>query len=225
MRRAISRSRHLALTMPAQLKPADRPPTAADLEEEAAWTTLVTDQLTTVRKSAENWRTGLAAIVSVITASWVIKGPADVQSLERPASYGVGILLALGLASAIFGAWMCITAANGKPSLVTRDEIHTLGGISGFSLSRAKAAARQLRLAQGATVLALVLLASSIGLTWYGPRATSVSLDVERRNLPSVCGTLVAFRDGYVDLKPPGALTMRIRLDDIIGLRGVSTCP
>ncbi|MGH8563936.1 MAG: hypothetical protein ACREXW_07535 [Gammaproteobacteria bacterium] len=60
----------------------------------------------------------------------------------------------------------------------------------------------KLRLAQAATVVTLLLLAAAVGLTWYGPRSTSVTLEVERKSLPNVCGKLASSADGYMDIEP-----------------------
>lgn len=208
-----------------KLVPADGLPSELDLDDEAAWQVLVTGQLDRVRKSAENWRNGLAAVASLITASWVIKGPSDIQGLDRPFAYAAGALFLAGLALACYGMWMCIVAANGTLSVITREQVHRLGGVTGFNLHLAGNSVSKLRIAQLASIAALLAIAASVVVTWYGPRNTSVMLEAKRKSQPTVCGTFVESAAGYIDLRPATSPAVRIRLDDLSTVRAVTSCP
>lgn len=225
MRGTFPRPRDLALAMPVQLQPPVGLPTASASAEEEAWSSLVATQLTDVRKTAENWRNGLAALIGLITAFSVIKGPDDVSGLDRQAAYAVGLLLLLALACAAFGAWNSLNAAYGTPSTITRESFRNLGGINGYRLDLAGKTAFRLGLAKGATVLTLILLAAAVGVTWYGPRSISVLLDVERKSLPSVCGKLVSSGDGHMDIKPPSAEAVRVPMTDLVKVSAAGDCP
>jgi hypothetical protein len=81
--------------MPVRLQPAAGLPTPFSIAEDQAFSTLVSTQLDSVRKSAENWRNGLVAMAGLIAAFSIIKGPSDVAGLAHGVAYGVGILLIL----------------------------------------------------------------------------------------------------------------------------------
>ena len=215
----------MALAMPVHLKPPTGLPTPAAFAEEDAWSSLVATQLTDMRKTAENWRNGLVAMIGLITAFSVIKGPDQVNGLDQWAAYAVGLFLFLALACAAFGAWMSLAAAYGTPSVITREAVRKFGGITGYKLELARKAVSKLRLAQAATLATLLLLAVAVGLTWYGPRSTSVILEVERKSLPNVCGKLVSSEDGYMDIKPSASEAIRVSMMDIVKVRVVEECP
>jgi hypothetical protein len=211
--------------MPVQLKPPVGLPTASSLTEDEAWSSLVSNQLADVRKTAENWRNGLVALIGLIATFSVIKGSSDVNSLARWAAYLVGVLLVLALLCAVVGAWKSLATAYGTPSLVTREAFRALGGLNGFRLDLATKTADNLRLAQVATILTLALLATAVGLTWYGPRSVSVIVNVERKSMPNVCGKLVSSKDGDMDIKPAGLEPVRVHLTDLIAVHAVDECP
>jgi hypothetical protein len=211
--------------MPVQLKPPGGLPTASSLAEDEAWSSLVSNQLKGVRKTAENWRNGLVALIGLIATFPVIKGSSDVNGLARWAAYLVGVLLVLSLFCAVLGAWKSLAAAYGTPSVITREAFRALGGINGFRLDLATKTADNLRLAQAATILTLALLATAVGLTWYGPRSVSVIVNVERKSLPNVCGKLVSSKDGDMDIKPAGLEPVRVHLTDLIAVHAVDECP
>jgi hypothetical protein len=120
--------------MPVQLvRPAELP-TGSSAAEGAAWSTLLSTQLEDVRKTAENWRNGLIAILVAIAAFSVIKGPTDISGLNRCAAYAVGLLLLLALVCGVFGAWSALTAAFGTPGVLTRHDFHRQGGSTATDL-------------------------------------------------------------------------------------------
>jgi hypothetical protein len=103
--------------MPLRLETPEGLPTESAMAEDVAWSSLVSTQLEDVRKTAENWRNGLLAIVATIAGFSVIKGPADITSLDRPFGYAVGWLLLVALTSGLFGAWSALGAAYGRPGV------------------------------------------------------------------------------------------------------------
>jgi hypothetical protein len=203
--------------------PVGLPETVAG-DDDAAWDALVQTQLADVRKSAENWRTGLAGILALVTGFTLIKGPTDVSSLESWASYVVGVLLLLALACAAFGAWQSLGAAYGSPGTLTRQDYRAAGGATGFDLKRATDAARKLRDAKLATIGALFLLCGAIGLTWYGPRPASVTVRVDRSSAPSICGKMGDSAAGHLDVTLPGGSSVRLEFADVVRLRSVASC-
>jgi hypothetical protein len=211
--------------MPVQLKPPSGLPTKASTAEEEAWSGLIAAQLADTRKTAENWRNGLVALIGLIGGFSVIKGSSDLSGLPAWAAYMVGVLLAAALACAVFGAWQSLEAAYGTPGVVTRENFHQAGGMDGLRLGFATQAAARLRLARAATLVTLALLAGAVGLTWYAPRTASVMLNVERKGMPEICGKLKTSQEGYVDLQPAGSGTVRVSLSDMVAVHAVEACP
>ncbi len=224
VRRALPCPSCVALTMPVRLQKPDGLPTRLDADEDVEWSTLVANQLADVRRSAENWRNGLAAMLGAVSVFSLIKGPSDVSGLEQWPRYAVGLLLLLAFACATFGAWNALAAAYGSPSPISRSDVRRLGGITGFELSRAVDAATKLKRTKLATVVGLVLLCGAVGLTWYGPRGPSVLVSVERRDGPRVCGRLGASREGHLDVEPSSSNTIRIELKNVTRMRAVNEC-
>jgi hypothetical protein len=211
--------------MPVQLKPASGLPTRASTADEEAWSGLIKKQLADTRKTAENWRNGLVALIGLIGGFSVIKGASDLSGLPAWAAYTVGALLAAALTCAVFGAWQSLEAAYGTPGVVTRENFHQAGGMDGLRLGFATQAAARLRVARAATLVTIALLAAAVGLTWYAPRTTSVMLDIERKGLPEICGKLKSSQGGYVDLQPAGSGTVRVSLGDTVAVHAVEACP
>jgi|SRR6185436_9226622 len=210
--------------MPVHLKKPVGLPSSASASDQKAWSTLVRTQLENVTKTAENWRSGLAALIGLIAGFSLIKGPAEIAGLAPWAAYTVGVLLLLAFACALFGTWKSLMAAYGSPRTLTREEFREIGGIDGFRLQAAANRAARLRVAQRATILTLLLLAAATGLTWYGPRKQSFFVNVERNSQPSLCGELVSSADGYIEVKPSGSAATKVKLSDVSMLRAVKEC-
>ncbi|MBB4714568.1 hypothetical protein ACIQNT_25570 [Streptomyces luteogriseus] len=161
------------------------------------------DELDRVRAQAENWRNGLAALLGLLTAVGVVKGPDTVQGLSGVAHAMVGLLLLGGLLLAAGGAFFAMRAAFGLPrrrfaeasleELLTRQRLST------------REAVRDLRLAIGAGFLALALVTTGIGLTWYGPRAGKPGVRIVEKDGSTLCGALVGVDAQGVRLRVGGA--------------------
>lgn len=211
--------------MPAYLKEPSGLPTATTILDEEAWSSLVQTQLEDTRKSAENWRNGLAAVIVLISGFSVIKGPSDVTALQGRWPEVVGVVLGAALVAAVAGAYVSLKAAYGEPHKLTRQHVQDLGGVTGLKHKLAKESAAQLQWARMATLISIGLLALAVAITWYGPTAVSTNLILERSNEPDVCGKLVVSEDGYVDLRQTDGETVRTPLRDVLSIQDVSKCP
>ncbi|GGV22090.1 hypothetical protein GCM10010260_72880 [Streptomyces filipinensis] len=151
--------------------------------------TLLASELARVRAQAENWRNGLAALLGLLTAVGIVKGPDTIQGLSCGARGTVGVLLLGGLLLAAAGAFCAMRAAFGMPKrrvadasleeLLTRERLTT------------RRAVRDLHRAIAAGFLALAMVAAGIGLTWYGPRPGDPGVQIVRTDGSTLCGTLV----------------------------------
>jgi hypothetical protein len=210
--------------MPAQLRPPEGLPGSISGSDNEAWSTLVRTQLESVTKTAENWRTGLVALIGVIAGFSLIKGPDNLSGLASWAAYTVGVLLLLALASAVFGTWASLAAAYGIPRTVSREEFKRIGGIDGFRLQAAANRASRLFVARLATIVTILLLAAAIGLTWYGPRPRSFFLQVERHAQPSLCGEQISSENGYIEIRPSGSSATKVKTSEVQNIRAVKEC-
>jgi hypothetical protein len=198
------------------------PDPAADSDD---WAALVDSQLKTVRQSAGNWRTGLAALLALITGILAIREPGTMGGLAPWAADTVGGILLASLALAAVGAWFALSAAYGSPAVIDHDAFRKAGGLTGVRFGLARAAVHQLRWARWATVAALALMAAAVAVTWYAPRAPSALIEVERVADPAVCGTLIASRSGHLDIRPEGGAAVRVPARSLVSLRLVNDCP
>lgn len=209
--------------MPVSLQPPDGLPTGTEQADEAAWSEVVQTQLSTVRKMAENWRVGLFAMFGLISTLAVIKGPSDIEGLNARDASTAGILIALALAAAVYGSYVSLAAAYGEPEPITRDQFRENGGMAGYDLHRATRARSKLRLAQRATIATLVLAAAAVGIVWYGPRDTPLTVDVAESSGTHVCGTLLSSGAGYIEIGTDTE-SFRIRLAEVTAI-SVGSCP
>lgn len=102
---------------------------------------------------AENWRTGLAALLAVLTATLFIKGKSSIDDID-PGLWRWSVIVPLLLAgiAATFGAYRAIRAAYGVP----RDEwvevdkgLRKHGSLSAWSHAFAVTTVNDLRFPNG----------------------------------------------------------------------------
>ncbi|WP_018685267.1 hypothetical protein [Actinokineospora enzanensis] len=174
----------------------EHPPTPADLAERDEFQQLVRDSLPRVQASAEKWRTGLAAFITLVTTGFVIKGR-DVTSAV-PTGWRVAITacVAAGLLLSVFGLWQALAAhAGGRSLSLTLDDIrHEHGSVQAFRVATARRAARRLDVARRSVAVGLLCLLTGVGLTWWSPPAPSTPpayVRVEQGG-DSTCGTLAS---------------------------------
>lgn len=148
-----------------------QPPTEADLAERDRFQALVRASLPSVRASAEAWRNGLAAFVTLIGTAVVIKGPTTAADLPPLWRLAVTVLIGTGLALAVTGLWHALAAQSGTtPLLITLAEIHReYGSVEKFEVETAIKAARRLTLARRTVAFALGCLFIGTALTWWAP--------------------------------------------------------
>jgi hypothetical protein len=98
-----------------------RPVSAADRQ---AFDAMVQDALPTVRSMVVAWRTGLTAMVTLVTTGVVLTGRTATADLTLPWRVAVTLTIGAGLGLAIVGLWHTLAAEVG-----TRTRLHTLQDI------------------------------------------------------------------------------------------------
>jgi hypothetical protein len=149
----------------------EQAPTPADLAERDRFQKLVAESLPAVRASAETWRNGLAAFITLVTTAVVIKGRSTAAEVPTGWRIAITILIALGLALAVVGLWQTLTAqAGARPEALTLADIHErYGSVQAYQVATALRAGRRLTFARYAVAAALTALLTGIALTWWAP--------------------------------------------------------
>jgi hypothetical protein len=196
------------VSTPAAATSADRhgPISAADRE---AFDALAKEALPTVRSMAAAWRTGLTALITLVTTGIILKGRTDTTNLSFPWRIAVTLAIGAGLALAILGLWHALAAEVGA-----RTRVHTLEGIraryasvQAYQVGEAAAAGLRLQSARILVAAALGLLLTGVLLTWWAPAAPANPPAYLKITRPggTVCGTLQSADGGTLRLTVAGA--------------------
>lgn len=149
----------------------DHPPTAADLEERDRFDQLVRESLPAVQASAEAWRNGLAAFITLLGTAIVIKGRDVTTTLPIEWKLAVTAFIGGGMALSLVGLWYALAAQVGdRPLKITLAEIHREHvSVDNFRVNMAAQAAHKLDVARRTVAIALLLLFAGIVATWWAP--------------------------------------------------------
>jgi hypothetical protein len=209
--------------------PAGRPRPVSTADREA-FDTLAREALPTVRSMAAAWRTGLTALVTLVTTGIILKGRTDATDLAIPWRIAVTLAIGAGLGLAITGLWLALTAEVGA-----RARLHTLDGIraqyasvQAYQVGQAAAAGRRLQAARTLVAAALGLLLVGVLLTWWAPAAPAkppAYIEVTRAD-GTVCGTLASADGGILRLTIADAHEpVAVPLTAVTNLAVASSCP
>jgi hypothetical protein len=183
-------------------------PSVGDLAERDAFAKLAAESLAVTRKSAETWRTGLGAFVTLVTAGVVIKGKDTTSALTTEWRVAVTVLLGGGLIVAVLGLWQVLGAQAGMPKTVTLEQIHrSHTSVVAFEVAIAADAAGGIRRAQRLVAVALAMLIVGVFATWWAPAPAAkppAYLKVTYGE-KTACGELRSADNGVVRLKVSGA--------------------
>ncbi len=147
--------------------PAAGLPSPAAEAEDAAFEELAAQQLANTRAAAENWRTGLAGLLALLTTLSLFKSPSLIGELPPAAGAVAGALLVGSLVAGVLGAMCSLRAAYGSPRLVSREEIRRVGGVVAYQGQLAELAVRDLNRAKVAAVISLALATGATVTGWY----------------------------------------------------------
>ena len=204
-----------------------RPVSAADRE---AFDALAKEALPAVRSMAAAWRTGLTALITLVTTGIILKGRTDATNLTVPWRIAVTLAIGLGLALAIVGLWHALAAEVGaRTRLHTLDDIRArYASVQAYQVGQAAAAGRRLQTARILVAAALGLLLAGVLLTWWAPAAPAnppAYLKVTRPG-GTVCGTLESADGGTLRLTVTGMHEpVAIPLTTVTNLAVTPTCP
>ncbi len=178
------------------------------------------EQLTIVRRQAEGWRIGLTGLTALLSAVLLVKGRDTVTGLEDWAKVTVAVLLAAAFAALVAATMLAIRAASGTPGseiLLTGEDLRE------WTRHEVQAVGRRIRGAAALTVLALAVLVTALGFTWFGPDAKAAKPMVEVVGpAGKLCGELVGSADGELIVK--GREVQRVTLSRVVSVSPVEKC-
>jgi hypothetical protein len=183
-------------------------PSQGSLVERDAFTALARQSLPEVRASAEAWRNGLTAFLTLVTAAVIIKGRDTTAGLPTSWRVLVTVLIGGGLALAVAGLWRVLAAQAGtRYRLSTRQDIRrAYGTVDAYQIAVADQATDDLDTGRRLVVAALAFLLIGVGVSWWAPPAPTdppAYLKVTYSNT-SACGALRSADGGQIRLTVTG---------------------
>ncbi|MFE1942033.1 hypothetical protein [Streptomyces massasporeus] len=221
------------MTPPARYREPASALSERELAEDAAWREYAEDSLTRAQASAEQWRTGLGLLVTVMAAGLMLGGPGRMADLN-PAWRGVvTVVLGFGFTVALFGLWAASRAsAVGGSGPVDRDRVRSRYG----SLARYKAAAAarswsDVRRARIALLISLPVIVAMTLTSWWLPRDTPTGGQDARPRVLVVtagavlCGELTSGAKTFTILTDESGTPRRVPTVEVVSLAVVDSCP
>jgi hypothetical protein len=198
--------------------------TEAALRDEEEFNKAATTQLANTRKTAENWKNGLAGLLTLVTTVLFIKGKSTISEFTPGWRIAVGVLLLAALAVSVWGTWLGLRAAYGTPKIVRAQDVAEHGGLTGWRLDQTQSTIDDLNVARILAVLALCLVAAVFAFSWWTRKAPPAYVSVTQAS-STYCGELTRFDYGTLDLRLDSNHSLTFAVQDIDGLRVVSSCP
>nr|ADK54886.1 hypothetical protein [uncultured soil bacterium] len=141
-------------------------PEPIDLYQAQLRERMARSELDRVRQAALAWRNGLAGLLAAVVGFSLIKGRSDIGELTSTASVAVGVILATALVVGTGAALALLYAAHGRPSV---QRLKSATEVVLADHREALSAARALRRGIVLSLICGALLATAVGVTWYGP--------------------------------------------------------
>ncbi|GAA3951874.1 hypothetical protein [Actinoplanes auranticolor] len=209
-----------------QEAPPERPVSVADRE---AFEALANAALPAVRGMAAAWRTGLAALVTLVTTGVVLKGRDAATGLPVPWRIAMTVAIGGGLALALVGLWQALGAEVGaKTRMLSLSEIRRHhASVQAYTVSVAVAAGRRLQRARSLVAVALAALLVGVLLTWWAPAPKAdPPANVKVTHGGGVaCGALKSADGGSMRLKVAGQdAAVVIPLGAVTNIAVVASC-
>lgn len=216
-------------TTPSRASLPARAPSKVDLAERDRFAKLTAMSADSVRGSAQAWRTGLAAFITLVTTGVVIKGRDTTTGLSAGWRASITVLVAGGLLLAVAGLWQALAAEVGTdPKKQTLQGIRKdHGTLAAYEVYLAAQAARRLQWGRRTVAAAVVLVLAGIAVAWWAPDAApSAGYVTVFQSHASTCGTPRQGAAGQLSLLVPGSHTpITIPFSQINQLLATTTCP
>lgn len=146
-------------------------------------------QLADIRATAQNWRTGLAGLTSLLSVTSIVVAPNLADKLDVAWRIAAGVLVLAGLLALLYGTWQAMVAAFGVPGDARIVSGPTLWA---WETQQAISGALALRRARRATLLGLALVIATTAAVLIGAMTTRAPAPLVRVDTShgSFCGHL-----------------------------------
>lgn len=179
-------------------------------------------ELEAVRRTAEQWRTGLAALTALLSVVSIIAAPGLADRLVGGWRALVGGLALAGLLALLYGTWQAMRGAFGLP-----DAAIAMTGerLRRWESEQARAGVAALRRARAATLVGITLLIATAGATFVAaPSAPGQQVKVDT-GTTAICGSLGAGRtDGTITVTGSDGTIHTVPIDTITSIGTSAAC-
>ena len=179
-------------------------------------------ELQAVRRTAEQWRAGLAALTTLLSVASIIVAPDLADRLTASWRVTVGGLALAGLLALLYGTLQAMRGAFGLPDAAT--------AVTGERLRRweseqARAGVKALQRARAATLAGITLLIATAGTTFLAaPSAAGETVRIDTGET-AYCGKLGTGRtDNTITVTGSDGTVHTIRTDTIKSIDTSATC-
>lgn len=202
-------------------------PTAQEVQDAEAWATITNASTNSVTTSAEKWRDGLAALVSLITGGLIIAGP-DSSDLASWWRYPATGLIIIGLGCAATGFFLALTITAGRPTIQDLPTVTAeYGSVANFKAAQAAKHVGTITTIQRLAIAALTMLLLGAGIWMAAPAKADkpdpkLSVTVGKSTW---CGELKSADRKVIVLQVEGEKDPRtIRYDQVTNFEIVEAC-
>jgi hypothetical protein len=230
----------------AALSPADGT-SLLELQEDKDLQHAAEGQLASVRKAAESWRNGLAALLGVLTVVFFVKGKESFDDIEGAGwRWALATTLLAAALLAINGAYRALRAAYGAPRdeyvgrasftlarlprrlRTTPGEMDEYGTLSAWRHAFAVQAVKDLWWAKASTVGSLLMVTVAAVITWTAPGppppAFAQLTYAHAGQQHVVCGELKRGFDGRFVVEDGDGKSTRVDFGELSAFKIVAKC-
>lgn len=188
-------------------------PTQEDIENAEAWEKVATSSAESVVNSAEKWRDGLAALVTLITGGLIIAGP---DGFDMPTAWRIAatIITTVGIGCAAVGCFLALSVSAGRPSVADLPSIAAkYHSVQNFTAIQAAKKIKRVASVQALAIFAVAALVLGAGAWSMAPKLQTkpvtpkFSVDVGKS---TYCGDLVSADKGVIVLAVTGEKDHRV---------------
>lgn len=179
-------------------------------------------ELANLRSVAQNWRTGLAGLTSLLSVTSLIAVPGLSDRLSQPLRLVACGLIVTGLMALLFGTWQAMTAAFGIPGRAA----HMTGErLRLWESGATRAGASALGKARTATAVGLLLIVMASAVVILGSAGPAPSPLVRAETVTAeFCGRVGDSDEGQLVVIGGDGTVHRMRIADVRSLLPAVSC-
>jgi hypothetical protein len=190
------------------------------------WALLAQDlkfsQLDIARKQADTWRTGLAALTTLLTGVLVVKGRNTASALTPPFQVVVAVLLGTALVLLLWATMWLSRALAGPPG----EEILLTGeSLEQWTQGEVHKISKALYWAPKLAAASVLIVAAAVGFTWFAPAHDASTTQLVQVTGPSgrSCGELIGASNRQLVIRTTTTTTL-IPLSSVDTITPVTVC-